>query len=224
MKLFINYNHHKTTIIFIHGFRKNHDDFNITDKGKNILIETTMAKICNTILVQIEESDYKKPVADVAEDIYKNIVDIDKTKITIVAHSHGSFYALSLCETYPDLFCKLLLIDPTTKSEHYLTKLKMDTEGFNEESVESYKVKYFDMLPTGFNLKNKIIVRIHLNLQTTQLIDDLNSFLAKINHLNKLVNKNVKSRLVLHADVSHMIHYQIPDVIIDSIKELHKLL
>lgn len=233
MKLIINYNNHKTTIIFIHGFRKKYDDFNETENNKHILIETRIRTKCNTIMIQIEENDYKKEISEISEQMYYHLLnaEIMKTKITIVAHSYGSFYAFYLAEKYPIIFGKILLIDPTIKTINYKNKLIYNNgQKIENDSTEFYKLKNFDTLSDGINIKSTVIIRIHTNLNSNELIMDLNlsintlnEFSEKMQYLNKLVNKNIKSRLIMHVDCGHMIHYKKPDLIIDSIMELYKL-
>ena len=225
MKFYPTFNNHKSTIIFFPGFRKNHNDFNITDHGKKILVESTISTTCNTILVNIDDNDYKKSVPQLAEEIYQEIVNchMSETKLIIVAHSLGSFYALYLCETYPNIFGKILLIDPAIKSITYHTQLIADAKNKLDDTVEYAKLKNYEYLSDGLTLHNKIIVRIHINLNTKKIISDPVVCLDEISYLNavnKITNKNTKSRLVVHANVSHMIHYKMPGAIIDAIREL----
>ena len=220
MKLIINNLFNKTTVVFIPGLRKKYTDFDITDNGKIINVAATMAKTCNTIIIALDDDDYKKSVPDVAKEMYNKIVsnDITKTKMIIVTHSYGFFYAVQLAEIDGSMFNKLLLIDPPAKTDRLLSRLKNDAMFTVENSTEYIMVKNFDLLPTGQNLKSKIIARVHLNINTSLPKE----MMEKIAYFNRLANKNVKSRLIVHSDVSHMIHYQIPDVIVDSIKDLTK--
>lgn len=212
---------YKSTILFIHGFGKNHNDWNETKTGKQILIEKTLNKICNTILVDIEEDDYGKETLLIAEEIFLGIPEILlKTKITVVCHSYGAFYGLNLCEINPDIFGRLVLIDPTVKNDDYFNKLRLAEEKVSDESsVEFCKFKNFDTLPTGFNIKNSVIIRIHLNVDTSKSPEKV---FNKMIHLEKLTKKNTKSRLIVHCNVSHMLHYIIGPTIINSIKEIYK--
>ena len=225
MKFYPTLNNHKTTIIFLPGFRKNHNDFNITEHGKKISIESTISILCNTILVNIDENDYKKSVPQLAEEIYQEIVNCHmlETKLIIVAHSLGSFCALYLCETYPNIFGKIFLIDPAIKSSTYHTQLIADAKDKLDDTVEYANLQNYKYLSDGLSLHNKIIVRIHININTKKMISDPALCLEEISYLetvNKITNKNTKSRLVVHANVSHMIHYKMPGAIIDAIREL----
>lgn len=136
-----------------------------------------------------------------------------------MSHSNGSFYSLFLAITWPKVFNRLVLLDPTIKTENYykhlLEKEKLD--------INLYKLEQFDQLPDHSKLSCQIIVFIHLNLDTKLLDKDKLLLFDKIKELGKIVNKNVKSRLCLHVDVSHMIHYKIPGVVINSVREIYKL-
>lgn len=201
----------KNTIVFIHGFRKDTSSWNYDSKGKALLVEETLSQVSNTILIQLEEEDYLFPVSYVSEKIYTSLFDFLNTKITLVTHSNGSFYALKLAENYPNIFNKLFLIDPTIKTPEYLEYLK----NFPEDLVECSQVVNFEDLPTGINFQPKVIVRIHFDYD-----EDYTSIIP---YYNRLTNKNTKSRLILHYGIGHMIHWKIPHVIIDSIKELIKI-
>jgi predicted esterase len=246
MKFYWNNNKSKTTIIFIHGFGKSYNDFNITEHGKNINIEKKLSKHYNTLCVQIEYDDYKLSIPDLSNLIYAYLFNLDpellnddqsskqnqqsnkdsqsnndannilNTKIIIVAHSYGGFIGLYLSETYFRIFKKLFLIDPSVKSDDFLKYLMTDTHELN-----TYKIKNFDLLPDGLSIKSSVIIRIHFNLNTKDTSYD--EFISDVAYFSKLVNKNTKSRLVLHANKSHMIHYSIPDTIFDAIQELCKL-
>lgn len=215
MKLLTKFNKFRNTTVFIHGFRKDISSWNKNDRGTDILIEETLSQVSNTVLIQLDDEDYKKNISETSEQIYDQLNQLLTTKITLVAHSQGSFYAICLSELYPNIFGKLLLIDPTVKRTEYLELLKDAAEGLPEDSTERYKVKNFDELPTGETLSPKIIVRIHLNF--------IEESMSKISYLNKLTNKNAKSRFIIHYNIGHMIHWVIPHVIMDSIKKIIKL-
>ena len=210
MHLTINYIKSKTTIIFIHGFLKNSSYWNLTETGHPIEIEAILAKTYNTVLIDLIQQDYIKSISEIANEIYIKLEQLIKTKIILVGHSHGAFYCLRLAELYPVVFSQLILLDPTVKNDNYLNFLKS-----KDDIITQAKLKHFDDLPSGNNLKSSIIIRIHINIDST-LIND-------IKELDVLVNKNTKSRLIVHYNVTHMIHYKIPHTIIDSIRELIKI-
>lgn len=210
MHLIINDSSKKKTVIFIHGFGKRLDDWNITKSGKHIGIEEQIRKFSNTVLVQIEDNDYKQPISIVAAMIYQALNDLTKTNITVVGHSYGTLYALWLAENHN--IDRILLIEPVIKSPIFLEYLQSKAKDKDFESIEAYKVRNYDTMPTGENLKNRVTVRIHIRVEDKPI--------PNLPILNSLTNKNVKSRLIIHYQASHMIHYELSSTIVDSIKDL----
>ncbi|CAH6419462.1 Hypothetical protein HVR_LOCUS643 [uncultured virus] len=213
VQLFIYSEDKRKTILFIHGFGKKYDDWNVGVTHNNIVkdlrIEENLRKTHNTVLVQIEENDYKQSFESVIAQIYVEISKLLTTKLTIVAHSYGCLYAMSFAEIYN--LGSLLLIEPVIKSLEFLAELKLRAINKDEDSVEHHKLVNFDILPTGSGIRNNIIMRIHVNSECE---------VRNLEKLDSLTNKNIKSRLIVHYKASHMIHYKLPHMILDSIKEL----
>lgn len=207
-----NMNNYKNTIIFIHGFKKDIASWNFDSKNKHIQIEESLSKKANTISIQFTEDDYCKPCSEICKNIMSMIKELKLGKIIIVAHSIGACYALKLAELDPVLFGKLLLIDPCIKTPHYYEYLKSKSE--SENHIEEHQLTHFEDLPSDTNIIPKVIIRIHFDYCDNSILD--------IPYFTKLTNKNMKSRLILHNDIGHMIHWKIPHVIIDSINELIK--
>ena len=198
----------KATIIFIHGFRKAPQQWNYTETGHPILIEETLAKVANTVLIELNDDDYRRSITAVAEEMYQQLTPIIQTKIIVVTHSQGSFYGLRLAQNYPTVFGRLVLLEQCIKNQAYRDMLT----GSNDD-VQRAKLAHFDDLPTCECLKAAIIVRVHLNISSE-------TSTAIIAELSKLTTKNAKSRLVVHYDGSHMIHYKIPHVVIDESRDM----
>jgi pimeloyl-ACP methyl ester carboxylesterase len=217
MKYTYNPGKFKTTVIFIHGFRKDAETWNVTESNKVINVEKETSKKANTVLIQLEDVDYQNSVSVVAKEILCYLPYEVKygCNVVLVTHSNGSFYAISLALQFPNIFKKLLLLDPTVPDQIYLNELLKKRDEMPDDVVASNKVKYFSELPSGFDLESNIIVRIHLNICSEESM-------KRIEFLYKLINKNTRSRLMVHYGVSHMLHYNIPHVIIDSIRELCK--
>ena len=74
MKIIISDNKFKTTVIFIHGYRKTHNDWNMTCNNKEIGIESHIRKVRNTILISLEEVDYQRSIEKISLEIYESIV------------------------------------------------------------------------------------------------------------------------------------------------------
>lgn len=131
----------------------------------------------------------------------------------IVAHSYGTFYALELVQMNRNLYNKLFLIEPTIKTQEYSKYLEEQYE-LSRSQITEFKLKNFDLYPSYENLSPKIIVKIHLNLQSS----DKN--LPQLKSYYSMCNKNIQSSLHLYIDKSHMLHYTVPDTIIYHISQL----
>ena len=205
MQLYINNGNKSHTILFIHGYGKNHEDWNC------INIENNLGKLYNIILVDIY--DYLLPIDNICEKIYQQIKDKLISKIIIVSHSYGSFYAMNLCILYPIIFIKMLLIEPCIKSDDYKNYL----ESMEQTDEIKYRLKTFETLPNHLDIHNKITVRICINVDNKSN-DQIT--MTKIKSLGKICNKNLKSHLLIVYNSSHMIHYKRPEIIIDYIKDI----
>jgi hypothetical protein len=157
------------------------------------------------------------PISNICDEIYLKIINTDliKTKIIIVTHSFGSFYAFYLAEKYYTIFNKLFLIEPTIKTANYKNYLKNCNS-----TIQQHKYNNFDALPTGLNIKCSVIIWIIININTDSLDD---SFKCELEYMYKLTNKNIKSKMITHINKSHMLHYDIPDVIKNAICEIISL-
>lgn len=214
MRFIYNNSSKKSTVMFIHGFLKTSKDWNIKDtasSNKQINIEKNLQRKNNTILIDIEEHDYKDKISNVCDAICNEInVHLPERKIDlIVTHSYGSFYALDLISKLR--INKILLIEPTIQSPAYYNYLKHVAEDKPVDSIEHYKLQNYNDLPSISNIKPKHIVRVHFNINDTPI--------EHIATLNKITNMNTKSQLIAHYNASHMIHYTKPDFIVQSIDE-----
>lgn len=216
MKVYFNHNNHKNNLLFVHGYLKDHSHWNISEYNKVIDIEKTLSKSCNTIILSFDYDDYEKTIMEVCDEIYYQINqyygdNISKNNIMIVSHSYGSFYSFALSNKYPKIFNKLLLIEPTLKTQIYLDYMKKKNDSHSE-----WVINNFDSLPSGINIKAGVIVRIHINYTDSYPEE-------KLLCMDRITNKNIKSRIMIHPNKSHMLHYDIPGVIIDSIREVIKI-
>lgn len=215
MKIIIENNKFKKTVLFIHGFGKTGDQWNISEYNKEINIESHLRKTHNTVLITLNEDDYIRPISDISTEIYKTIEDLLKTKIICVTHSYGSFFAISMSIQYPKLFDVIIMLDPTLKTNKYLEYLKT----LDYSIKNQYKIDNFDMMyPNHLDIPKNIIIKIHLNIDPC--LDTDYNIINDLTLLGEITKHNVKSRLMIHIGVSHMIHYKIPHIIIDSIKNI----
>lgn len=204
MNIIIEDHQYKTTVLFIHGYNKTGSQWNTTEYGKYIGIEEHIRKTRNTILISLK--NYQRPIIEVSREIYESIKHFKK--IICVCHSYGALYATSMAITYPTLFTTLIMLDPTIKTDYYFNYLNT----LPATEVNNYKIKHFDTLPNYLDIPKHIILIIHLNLDQSPNEWD------KMLKLDQIIKNHVKSRLIVHMNIGHMIHYKIPHVIIDSIK------
>lgn len=209
MKIIISDIKYKVTVIFIHGYTKTGEDWNITAHNKEIGIESHIRKTRNTVLITLDEEDYRCPISDISSTIYEETKHLLKSKVIIVTHSYGSMFGMSLAILYPKFVTTLIMLDPSVKTNDFLIYLK----SLPVTETKQYKIDNFESLPNPRDIPKHIIVRVHWNFEPDNKIDN------NLLELDHLVKKNTKSRLMIHISVSHMIHYKIPHVIIDSIKE-----
>lgn len=232
----------RTTIIFFPGFLKSAEDFDITEQGKQINITKCINKMVNTYVVSFSLDDYCKSIDEVCINIMEHIKTIfEIKKILLVGHSFGSFYALKFAELFNSFVKGILLIDPTYKSETYLTSLKSKLDeninilnSFDADKIDTYE--YVKLLKYNKIIKFKInnfISYPHLcenhNFYVTILLNKSNNndlnFIQKERHFTDfVVCCNSPSKIMIYNGLSHMIHYKRPDVIIKEIKNLLSLI
>lgn len=202
----------KPYIIFIHGFQKDAETWNKTEFGTIINIEKRLSKIYNTIIVKIEEDDYKKNVYELTFKIYCYIsfLHIDSPKKIVVAHGHGCFYAMSLAINH-DVSYHLLLLDPIFKIQSYFDKIKYLALENPEDEIACSQYENYFFLPNHSEIKSQTILRIHLSNRE----DREECIQAAL----QSTQKNMKSRLVLE-NTFHTMHWEIPESIIHHIEDL----
>lgn len=222
MKFITSFKGYRNTVIFIHGFRKSALTWNTTESNKAINIADIINKTANILLVQLQDEDYMKPVPQISDEIlYRlppELKEVSKSRAMIlVGHSLGTVYAIQLATRWPSHFQRLLLLEPVIPGPGYLAKLKEQAAADPTDTVLAAKVANHDSLPNGLKLDNNTIVRIHINLGSEGHADSTTS---NLEHLYQMVNHNARSRLVVHYKVGHMIHYAVPHIVIDAIREL----
>lgn len=202
-------NNYKKSVLFIHGYNKKGEQWNITEFGKEIGIESHIRKTHNTILVTLDDKDYLSCISDVSLEIYENIKHLNNTKFICVTHSYGAIFATDMAIKYPNLFYSIIMLDPTIKSDDLLKYYK--SLEYNEKN--QFKIDNFEKLPNYLEIPRNIIIKIHLNI-------DNNTDISTIIKYDASTKLNMKSRLMIHANIGHMIHYKIPHVVIDTIKSI----
>ena len=196
MKIIVNDGQFKTTVLFIHGYNKTGLDWNMTEHGKPIDIETHIRKSRNTVIVSLDNQDYRRPPDDVAKEIYDSIKHYKK--IIGVSHSYGAIFATAICIMYPTLLTTIIMLDPTIKTNEFLNYLK----SLSTSETNMYKINHYDLLPNYLAIPNHIIIIIHFNYE--QMDKSINQYIVE---LDKMTRKNVKSRLIVHVIIDDIKNY-----------------
>lgn len=196
MDIEVKNNNFKKTVIFFPGYHKTKEDFDE--------IEPHLSKTYNTVLITIK--NYCCPVHDLISELYGKIKELINTKLIVVSHSYGSFYAIDLVNSYHKLNIILIMLEPCLKTDYFLTYLK----SLQPDEVNQWKIDNFNSYPDHHNIPKQCVVKVHLNFDGNNL--------EEIYEINNITKVNMKSRLMIHAHIGHMIHYKIPHVIIDTIK------
>jgi pimeloyl-ACP methyl ester carboxylesterase len=212
-------NSNMSLVVFIHGFLKTAEHWNLSETGKDIAIEKTINYNQPTLIIQINESDYLFGIHHICKKIV-SVLPNEYTSFLIVAHSIGCLYAIKMVQDYdPQKQIRgLILIEPTTKTPDYYQSLKTKSETGDKFALA--KLGDYENLPDPV-LPTRLITNIHINVQ----LSDNQEFLLKreiLDYLHKLTCKNSKSEKRLHTNKSHMIHYKDPLAIIDSITQMLK--
>lgn len=206
--------HESTTcIVFICGFMKGVETWNVTEKGKKICIEEHFSGKYKTMMVSMQEREYLNNSFDaVCTELLGNLNLSGYKNICVVAHSYGAFYAVRIAGVYPK--CKLLLLDPTLKGDVFKRYLIL-----KKDAMSVHKLSIYDQLPSLTALTQKTVVYIHYCINDKGTSSDI---LGDIITSAKSCNKNVNSNAFVHYDWSHMIHYQHPQRVIGDIEKLLK--
>lgn len=194
-----------TTVIFINGYNKNSTTWNITEHGKNIGVETQVSKKVNTILLSLDPSDYIDTIPNLCTKIHNLVRDYIRKKVVLVTHSYGCFIAYGLNNLFPKIYNHMTLIDPTMKDNNYYEYLLSKSN----DTIHKSKLDNWDSIPSSVNINT--ILRIHINVGES---------IEKIKYYDKMTNKNCASKLIVHYNVGHMIHYKRSGHIISDILDL----
>jgi len=190
----------KPAVVFIHGFNKKSEYWNKNEFNKDINIEKIISKKAYTLLIQVDNYlvDPKMAVIPIIEQMKL----CGQKKWTIVCHSLGIIYGLELLN-YDMQISGLCLIDPTTLDNIFVEEITND--GWTEI------VKY--CITAKYNPSPKIIFHIHLDYDD----DNQDRFARRIKFFKQFIGKNDKSKIIIHPNKGHMIHYTDAPKIISSI-------
>lgn len=184
-------------VVFIHGNHKKADSWNVTESGKIINIEKSIKKV-KTFLIQID--DFTVPPV--------GLISLIKDEMTsyrwiIVCHSLGIIHCYEFTKHLN--IAGICFIDCTPLDNVFLQKLE------NLSLIEYIK-------GMKWNLSPRIICHVHLDYNNV----NMEQFNRKIEYLTPFIRKNDKSKIIIHPDKGHMIHYTDGPKIIDSINQLIK--
>jgi pimeloyl-ACP methyl ester carboxylesterase len=125
----------------------------------------------------------------------------------VLAHSYGAFYALALAQQAPNVKA-LLLLDPTGCTPSYHQTLVT-----GNVALAAHKLEQWESYPRPLPLAPRVVVRVHLAL-TEQLAE-------RVQYFTPLCKANVQSALEVHM-ASHMLHYDLPQLVIVRVLALLK--
>lgn len=203
----------KNGVIFIHGLDKKAEQWNVSEFDKNINIEKTIGMKYETILIQLD--DFKINPDEICAFIIKQTESSlnSKNKIwTIVCHSLAALYALQLLKYDEIKINGIVLVDPTPLDDLYTDYLRkkgwddlanyIDTENIKPRKPPSPKIKF----------------HVHLDYN----FSNINKFNNQIEFYSRYANPNSKSKIIIHPNKGHMIHYTDGPKIIESILSILK--
>ena len=205
----------KPCVVFLHGFTKTGDDWNISN------IEKQISKTYQTINFTFTNEDYLLSFEETCNNIVKTIGE-SKLNIVwiIVGHSIGGLYAQMLAKLYPKNIKGLVLVSSSINTKHFYERmLKLSGEEKDETKKKIYK-NWFDNIPKLLypkDLNHNIKIICHVDIKNNN--SDKRELYEYYKHLT---NKNAESKILLYIDGSHMIHHKSPYAIVSSIKELIK--
>lgn len=189
-------------VVFIHGYGKSSDTWNVSEHGKVIDIENSIRNRMDTITITI--NDYTiSPVIAMSSVFHR--MKISSNKWIIVCHSLGVIHGFELLK-YPLNIVGICLIDPTPIDEIYINSCR--ERGWNDiaDYCSNHKIS---ILPS---------IRVSIHLDYNQNIPE--NLERQVKYYKPLVGPNDKSKFIIHPGKGHMIHYTDTPKIIASIMSI----
>lgn len=205
------------TVVFIPGFLKSCNDFDITEHNKTINITKCISKRANIHKVNLKPEDYLQPLNSMCDQIIESVNQTyPNKKIILVGHSYGCFYVLKCMELYKELIKGIILIDPTMRNNDYkqdlLSKLEVLTNP-TMINITTFKLERFDELPNDFDFGSKIEMRVLLN-------ESPNFEIKKAHFENVIKQSGTSTSKMITYNLTHMLHYKRPNDVISMIREV----
>jgi len=211
MKFYTNIKKHKNYVLLIHGFMKNHEDWNMGTKNKHFL-EKRISKQYNTIMVSFDIIDYLLGYSKVCKKIYDFLALHNIKKIHIIAHSLGGLYAKYLATNYDLEIHKLILLDSSEINNYFKLELQNDIvieKNMLLKNIYINLLNHFDELPSIENIKKINIISL-LNVNTKNI--DFHEFISSWFYYKKIIFN--KKNFIIIKNIGHMIHYKKGDLIL----------
>lgn len=203
--------------VFIHGYRKTSESWNVTEAGKEVNLAKMKGDAC---IVDMSDEDYMQPVDDVAREIYDILVKqwISKQAVYIVSHSIGAFYATCLANLIEadKLFSLygMMYIDPTCKTEEYRQYLQLaNAEG---DPVAGAKLENYARLPDPPSFHPRVLVNVHFACDDAKIV-------ARLFYFRRAIYANVASEIIVYPGASHMLHWDHPEKFVNGFQRMLKL-
>jgi pimeloyl-ACP methyl ester carboxylesterase len=231
-------NNAKQTVVFVNGLLETKDTWEITDK-KNIKFVSKLKKYSNVLTFDLTYHHYKMDFVDLVKFIDTIIEDnVEKKQLIMVGHSIGGLISQVYACLYPNKVKAILLIDSSTLNDFFKQRIIRDRNTCQiDKEIEIYDywlstwLNDFSLLPDITKISIKIIVTAHLNVMSDYdpivkkfYDNDYKIFYddhkKRMKYYKNITTRNCLSKLVLHMDVSHFIHYTRSELIFSSIKEL----
>lgn len=196
-------------IVFFSGYQKQ-SNWNQSEYGKELNIITQLKQYSH-IQVDFEPIDYSYSIPELSQlfiNQLSTLTQFNRMKIVIVGHSYGCFLAINLAQTIKSV-CGLVLLDPIVRDQTYWESLQSRLEDPNS----AHKIKHWDQFPAP---KVSISTAVRVHLAQSDLIK------TRLDYFLPMCTPNTNSVLQVHA-CSHMIHYDLPWLVIKEVKQLIKL-
>ena len=190
----------KTAVVFIHGFNKKSEYWNKNEFNKDINIEKIISKKTQTLLVQID--DYSINPKTIVTSIINQMKEFGQKKWIIVCHSLGVIYGLEILN-HDIQIGGLCIIDPSTPNDKFIEKIT--SEGRVEMAEHSKNAQY--------GKPSKTIFHIHFDYD----VNKPQRLTKQIKFFSQFTSANDKSKIIIHPNKGHMIHYTDTPKIISSI-------
>lgn len=192
----------KYHVVFFHGVGKTNTSWNESDSGKKIGVETSIATRAHTTLIQVD--DFNTPPSVVVAPVIESIGGCDR-KVIIVCHSLGIIHTLELLKHKLPVV-GVCIIDPPPLDDRFIQV--MDTRGW--DNIVQW-IQEYTFYPT-----TSICFSVHLDYDGS----NQEQFARKVEYYKPLIGANDRSKMVIHPNKGHMIHWTATAKIVRAVGEM----